>query len=254
MKIAIDFGHGTGEDRGAVGYLNEEKVIREYGPLVIDQLVKQGHTVINVTPTQPNLTLSQSLAYRVNMANKNNVDLFVSLHVNAFQKDKAKGCEVEYLSAAGKVYADKISSEISKLGYVNRGSVKRDNLYVLKYTNMPAILVEPFFCDNKEDCDRYTAEAIANAIVKGITGQVASENKEVSIPKEVVTPKIDYSIPSASGIYAIPGNLGYFQVDKEKGKISIHLDKYNYITIQDSEEEGNKIILTTRTKGSKVLL
>lgn len=249
MKIAIDFGHGTGEDRGSVGYLNEENVIREYGPLVINELVRLGHTVINVTPMQPNLTLGQSLAYRVNIANKNGVDIFVSLHVNAFKKDIAKGCEVEYISLAGKVYAERISSEISKLGYVNRGAVKRENLYVLKYTSMPAILVEPFFCDNKEDCNKYNAAKIASAIVAGITGQVAPVEK-----KEDVSPAIDHSIPTTPGIYALPGGIGYFEVNKEKGRVNFHLDKYNYITIQDNEEEGNRIILTTRTKGSKILL
>jgi N-acetylmuramoyl-L-alanine amidase len=66
MRIACDWGHGTGQDRGAEGYLNEEKVIREYGPLVIEGLQNLGHTVINVTPTQAGLTLNQSLAYRVN--------------------------------------------------------------------------------------------------------------------------------------------------------------------------------------------
>ena len=89
MKIAVDFGHGTGQDRGASGYLNEEKVIREYGPLVIVGLQKLGHTVINVTPTMAGLTLDQSLAYRVNAANAAKVDLFLSLHVNDFATDKA---------------------------------------------------------------------------------------------------------------------------------------------------------------------
>ncbi|MEW9093817.1 MAG: N-acetylmuramoyl-L-alanine amidase [Clostridiaceae bacterium] len=249
MKIAVDFGHGTGEDRGSIGYFNEEKIIREYGSLVVEGLKKLGHTIINVTPTQSNLTLAQSLAYRVNMANSNKVDLFVSLHVNAFEKDRAKGCEVEYISPTAKGLAEKICSEISNLGYVNRGPVKRENLYVLKYTSMPAILIEPFFCDNKEDCDKYNAVSIANAIIKGITGRCAFVEKNGSS-----IPNIDYSIPSIPGVYSLPGRVGYIQVIKEKGRVEIHLDKYNYITIQDSEIEGNRIILTTRTKGSKILL
>ncbi|MBU5482864.1 N-acetylmuramoyl-L-alanine amidase [Clostridium sp. MSJ-11] len=249
MKIAIDLGHGTGDDRGSIGYLNEEKIIREYGPLVIEGLKKLGHTIINVTPTKSNLTLAQSLAYRVNMANSNKVDLLVSLHVNAFEKDRAKGCEVEYISPTGKGLAEKICSEISKLGYVNRGPVKRENLYILKHTSMPSILVEPFFCDNKEDCDKYNPLSIANSIIKGLTGQYAFVEKN-----EPTVPNIDYSIPSMPGVYSLPGGIGYIQVIKEKGRIDIHLDKYNYITIQDSEIEGNRIILTTRTKGSKILL
>jgi len=185
MRIGVDFGHGTGQDRGANGYLNEENIIREYGPLVIAGLQKLGHTVYNVTPTQPGLTLDQSLAYRVNYANSLKVDLFVSCHVNAFQTDVAQGCEVEYLSNAGKTYADKICTEIAKLGFVNRGSKPRPNLYVLKYTSAVAVLIEPFFCDTKSDCNKYNATTLANAIIRGITGQ----DVPVTIP--VVTPVIN---------------------------------------------------------------
>ena len=191
MRIACDFGHGTGQDRGTEGYLNEEKVIREYGPLVIGGLQKLGHTVYNVTPTMAGLTLDQSLGYRVNAANAANVDLFISLHVNAFATDKAQGCEVEYISTKGKVYADRICTEIAKLGFTNRGSVSRPNLYVLKYTNAVAVLVEPFFCDTKSDCNKYNNAKLANAIVRGVTG---NDIPIPVIPKPIETPVKTYRI------------------------------------------------------------
>lgn len=171
MRISVDYGHGTGEDRGASGYLNEEQVIREYGPLVIEGLKKLGHTVLNCTPTQAGLTLAQSLGYRVNASNAFKADLHLCLHVDAFETDKAQGCEVEYISATAKVYADRVSAQIAGLGFVNRGSKSRPNLYVLKYTKAVAILVEPFFCDDKLDCNKYNAAKLANAIVKGVTGK-----------------------------------------------------------------------------------
>jgi len=193
MRISVDFGHGTGEDRGAEGYLNEEKVIREYGPLVIEGLKKLGHTVLNCTPTQAGLTLAQSLAYRVNASNAFKADLHLCLHVNAFETDKAEGCEVEYISSKAKVYADNICIQLASLGFVNRKSVSRPNLYVLKYTNAVAILVEPFFCDTKTDCNRYNAAKLANAIVKGVTGKdipgTTIAKPEVAISKVVVSNK-----------------------------------------------------------------
>jgi len=188
MRIGIDEGHGTGQDRGASGYLNEEKVIREYAPLMIAGLQKLGHTVFNITPTQAGLTLGQSLAYRVNKANSLNLDLFICCHVNAFETDKAQGCEVEYISAKAKVYADRVSAQIATLGFTNRGSKSRPNLYVLKYTKAVAILVEPFFCDTKSDCNKYNAQKLANAIVKGITGK---DIPGTTVVKSVtVTPKV----------------------------------------------------------------
>lgn len=250
MKIAVDFGHGTGQDRGARGYLNEENVIREYGPLVIAGLQKLGHTVINVTPTQQNLTLEQSLAYRVNMANNAKVDLFLCLHVNAFNKDVAQGCEVEYTSNAGKAYADKICSEISsQLGYVNRGSQNRPNLYVLKYTNAVAILVEPFFCDTKSECDKYDAKKLANAIIKGITGQDVYVDQPGSTPQAKT---YDESIPSGDNITPFNGGIGYVETLKDQGRLIIHLDRYTYINMQNTDSESH-IDLVTRQENKRLI-
>lgn len=227
MIITVDFGHCTsGEDRGANGYLNEEIIDREYGNLVIAGLQKLGNTVYNVTPTQVNLTLNQSLAYRVSMANYYKSDLHLCLHVNAYETDQAEGCEVEYISDAGRVYADKISAEISKaLEVINRGAKLDKNLYVLKYTNMTSVLVEPFFCDVKSDCDKYNAEKLADAIIKGITGQTVY-NK----PQSVVVTKYDESAPTGNNIFNIPGTTAYIE-QPEDGRLIIHKDRGNYIAI-----------------------
>ncbi|MFD3158686.1 N-acetylmuramoyl-L-alanine amidase (plasmid) [Haloimpatiens sp. FM7330] len=180
MKIAVDFGHGVEKDRGASGHLNEEKVIREYGPLVIEKLRTLGHTVYNVTPKTAS-TLSESLSKRCEKANSLNVDLFISCHVNAFNEN-SHGCEVLYVSQKGKIYAQKIVDKISELGFTNRGAKRRMDLYVLKHTLAPAVLIEPFFCTCKSDCDLYNAEKLANAIVKGIIGEKLS------------TPKANYKV------------------------------------------------------------
>jgi len=205
MRISVDYGHGTGQDRGADGYLNEEKVIREYGPKVIAGLQALGHTLCNCTPIQAGLSLSQSLAYRVNKSNAFKADLHLCLHVNAFQTDKAQGCEVEYISSKAKTYADKVCTQIADLGFVKRGSVLRPNLYVLKYTNATAILIEPFFCDTKSDCNKYNAQKLANAIVKGITGKDIPGT--IIVSKPIVTTKPVTVAPSGKTYRVITGSF-----------------------------------------------
>lgn len=253
MKIAVDFGHGTGEDRGASGYLNEEAVVRSYGPLVIAGLQKLGHTVYNVTPTQQGLTLGQSLAARVNAANNNGVDLVISCHVNSFKTDQANGCEVEYKSSAGKVYADKIESELIKLGFNmhGSGSVQRNNLYVLNHTNAVAILVEPFFCDNKSDCALYNSRKIANAIIKGITGKDIYIDTPVPRPSPVAK-AFDESIPSGLNITPLNGGIGYVETKKDNGRVIIHLDRYTYISMQN-DGQNSHIDLYTRQESKRLL-
>lgn len=51
LKIAIDFGHGVGQDRGAVGFIAEEDIINSVGTLVLAKLVTLGHTIIEVRPS-----------------------------------------------------------------------------------------------------------------------------------------------------------------------------------------------------------
>lgn len=254
LKIAVDFGHCTsGQDRGANGYLNEETVDREYGAAVIKGLQKLGHTVINVTPVQQNLTLAQSLTYRVNAANAAKADLFLCLHVNAFQTDKAQGCEVEYISASGKAYADRICTEISgQLGYINRGSQKRPNLYVLKYTNMIAVLVEPFFCSTKSDCSKYNAEKLAKAIIKGVTGKDVSFDTPAPIAQKPKPKVFDISMPEGENITVFKGGIGYVETIKDEGRVIVHLDRYTYISMKNEGQESHIDICTRQ--GNKRLM
>ena len=172
MKIGIDMGHTlTGYDTGAQGCgFREEDKTREIGKVLIGLLLQGGHTVIDCTVDSAN-SLNDSLAVRVNKANTNNVDLFISLHLNAFNKE-ARGVETHVYnncSQASIEYALKVQKEMCKIGYVDRG-VKKGNLYVVKNTNAPAILVECGFIDNIGDMALYNAEAIAKAIFTGITG------------------------------------------------------------------------------------
>jgi N-acetylmuramoyl-L-alanine amidase len=232
MVITYDFGHGTGQDRGASGYRNEEHDCREYGELAIKKLQSLGHTCYNCTPpASPALTLGQSLAYRVNKANYYGSQLHLCFHVNAFQIDKATGCEVEYASAAGQTYASRVSAEISTaLELTNRGAKSQPGLYVLRHTNMAAILVEPFFCDNRNDCNKYDPEKLATAIVKGITGQTVSSGAQATVAQVQMAPKYDTSIPTGPNIFPI---LGKFYIEaRTDGDMSIHLDRGNYLTIR----------------------
>lgn len=232
MVITYDFGHGTGEDRGAEGYRNEEYDCRQYGALVIKKLQSLGHSCYDCTPpANPGLSLGQSLAYRVNKANSIGSQLHLCFHVNAYETDKAEGCEVEYISDTGKSYVDRVCVEMSNaLGFRNRGSQLRTGLYVLKYTNMPAILIEPFFCDTKSDCDKYDPEKLATAIVRGITGQTVSSQPVVDVSKPVVQASQKYVETIPEGVFQVPGTKAYIE-QRTDGGIGIHLDRGNYITI-----------------------
>lgn len=92
---------------------------------------------------------------------------------------------------------------------------------------------------------------MANAIVKGITGQVLQN----TVPVQPTCLTIDHSITDNSYItWKSPNELGYIETVPKKGRINIHLDKYNYLVIQDDATEGNNLYVVTRTKGTKNLI
>jgi N-acetylmuramoyl-L-alanine amidase len=192
MKFGIDIGHNCPPDSGADGIKSENKLTMEVGNKVIAKLESLGHTVISCKPNSAS-TVNQSLGSRCEKANNSGVDFFVSIHFNAFN-GQANGTEVFAISDAGRKVAQKVLDEIVKLGFFNRGVKSGSHLYVLRRTNMPGILVEGCFIDSAKDMQLYDGEAMANAIVAGLTGKVA--NTPVT-PTPNPTPSIPIPVPNA---------------------------------------------------------
>ncbi|MEM1425175.1 MAG: N-acetylmuramoyl-L-alanine amidase [Cyanobacteria bacterium P01_H01_bin.130] len=169
MKYGIDIGHNAPPDTGASGILQEDNLTRDVGLRVISKLRALGHSVVNCTPQRAS-SVTNSLWQRTNRANVNRVDVYVSIHFNAFNRS-ANGTEVFAISNTGRRLAGDVVDEIASLGFFNRGVKNGAHMYVLRHTIAPAILVECCFCDSRVDMDRYEPEKMATAIVTGLTGQ-----------------------------------------------------------------------------------
>ena len=173
MKIAIDLGHGVGQDRGASSkYIDEETIIDNVGGLVINKLKALGHTVIEVRPSSAT-SVSNSLVQRVQKANSNNVDLYVSIHANA---GGGKGTEVYTYQGKEVKEARNVLNNLCSLGFANRG-IKGSNLYVTHYSNLTSMLIEVCFIDTQSDVELYQSignDKIANAIVEGLVGETST--------------------------------------------------------------------------------
>lgn len=201
MKYGIDIGHNCPPvDTGAVGIRKEDELNKEVGALVIEKLKVLKHEVVYCTPSYAS-SLSNSLYRRINKANEEKVDFYVSIHFNA---GGGRGTEVFAISKASREIAKRVVDEIATLGYVNRGVKDGSWLYVLKNTKMPAILIEGGFVDSKEDMEKYDVEKMANAIVKGLIGSSVNEkeikdekvieNEEVKSPSSLVLLKIQKAL------------------------------------------------------------
>lgn len=182
MKINVHAGHNPDGKKacGAIGLIKESTEARAVKDEVIQLLEHLGHTVYDCT-CDDGANASDVLTKIVKKCNAHIVDLDISIHFNAGAGDrngngKITGTEVLVYSIGGGAYdyAEKIASAIAELGFRNRGVKVRSDLYVLRKTKAPALLIECCFVDDKDDVKLYNAKKMAQAIVKGITGKKIS--------------------------------------------------------------------------------
>lgn len=166
MRINVHGGHSL-KCRGASGYLDEVNEDRKVKNRVIELLRANGHTVYDCTDDN-STSQNANLRAIVNKCNSHSVDLDVSIHLNA---GGGTGTEAYVYSNKSKAKdeATRIAEKVSNtLGIRNRGVKTKTNLYVLRKTSSPALLVECCFVDNAKDKAHWNAENCAKAIVEGI--------------------------------------------------------------------------------------
>ena len=174
MIIGVDMGHTlSGAGTGARGYVEETVKNREVGNRLMAMLKEKGHTVINCTVDKS----SNDLYDRVRKANAQKLDLFISLHLNAFKPTTSEmGVETHIYNGnysgkeANRKYAQAIQTAlVQDVKWIDR-KVKESNFYVVRETVAPAVLVELGFCDSQGDMNKWNTEKIAAALFRGITG------------------------------------------------------------------------------------
>ena len=152
VKIFLDPGHG-GHDSGGQGFgLNEKNIVLDIALKTAEILTKQyiGVEIMLSRTTDKFIELTE----RANMANKWNADYFVSLHTNAFD-GKTGGFESFIhngnVSKETRNRQSEIHNYLAKNLPVNDRGKKTANFNVLRNSNMPSILLEYMFIDNKNE-------------------------------------------------------------------------------------------------------
>ncbi|UYL93790.1 N-acetylmuramoyl-L-alanine amidase [Geobacillus phage vB_GthS_NIIg9.7] len=187
VRIVLDAGHG-GKDGGAVGNGLKEKdltlkIVKHIGRLLSEY---EGVEVHYTRTDDRFLELSERAA----IANKLKADYFISVHINAgggtgFESYIYNGS----VSAKTIAYQNVVHGEIMKaIGNVKDRGKKRANYAVLRSTNMPAILTENLFIDNKTDAAKLKSEQfllqVAYGHVQGIVKAFGLKKKAQPQPQQ----------------------------------------------------------------------
>ncbi|MGD9676781.1 MAG: N-acetylmuramoyl-L-alanine amidase [Vulcanibacillus sp.] len=178
MKIFVRYGHSEEFPGASSQYGDEVEIIREYAPYLAQKLYYAGHTVYTFDPDTYFIdydSADKELMAGVNLANSYGVDLFVSCHVNSISNPYESYTTVLTRSNdnLAMTIGNSIKSTVSNLlGISNSGLQHPTDKGELNYTNMPALIIEPFFVSNQSDCNAYNSvggqalgEAIADAIL-----------------------------------------------------------------------------------------
>lgn len=168
-KISFSAGHSTAV-RGATGYGQNENALAWALIQKIKYLcAKNG---IDCRIFNSNATTQDAyLKEQVQFANTVNSDLAVQIHFNA---GGGTGTECYYMegNTTTKALASALSANVAQaLRLPDRGEKTKD-LYFIKNTSDPALLLEVCFIDNAKDVEAFLSkiDAVAKAIFTTLTG------------------------------------------------------------------------------------
>ena len=170
VTVVLDPGHG-GNDPGAIGIdsLHEADIVLPIAQQVAAALEQQGVQALLTRNDDREVELEP----RVQLAERANATLFVSIHANSISLDRpdVNGFETYYYSSGQALAQTIYNTTLQTLGIPGRG-MHQARFYVLRRTTMPSTLIEIGFVTGSEDQPRLAnpefRSQLAAAIAQGI--------------------------------------------------------------------------------------
>jgi N-acetylmuramoyl-L-alanine amidase len=194
-KICISSGHST-KCQGAVGVLNEVQEATKVTDQLAKDLKSRGVEVWTFHDTVSDDS-SENLNRIVDWHNSKTRQLDISVHFNASDSHTGHGTEVCWYTQ--EKLAGELSAAIAHAGHLtDRGAKYRDNLFVLKNTSAPCVLLEICFCDHADDCAKYRQNFLA----------ICTAMAEILTDGEVIEPVPPE--PEGEYLFETTGKCSYF--------------------------------------------
>nr|OOB76837.1 MAG: hypothetical protein BEN19_00425 [Epulopiscium sp. Nuni2H_MBin003] len=179
--IVIDPGHG-GYDPGKVGSngVYEKNINLDISLKLRDYLEDNGYKIILTRDTDCDLDnipdkfhKNNDMRARKDIINSSKAQVLVSIHQNAFSQESVRGAQVFYYSdtGSGKTLANFVQTSIrEKVDPNNTRPIKNSpDYFLLKTSDMPAIIIECGFLTNKEE-ERMLLNAEYQSLIAGAIG------------------------------------------------------------------------------------
>lgn len=175
-KITLDAGHG-GSDPGAIGANGtREKDVTLKITKKVEELLKKKGAKVSMTRTSdkdvygPNASDSQELQARVDVAEKNDADAFVSIHINSSTNKNVGGFSAYYYPKTSNDarLAQSVQDKLVKNFGLDDLGIRQANFYVNKRCSMPSTLLELAFISNPKEEKLMGSNWYINKLAKSI--------------------------------------------------------------------------------------
>lgn len=187
-------------------YMHENEFNRAVVKYLDAELKRNGFSTLLVAPTDADTPLKT----RTDLANSKKADIYVSVHANANTAKWGDWGGMETFVCKGSKNSERLGAAIHK--NLKQGSKQRDrgikegnHLWVIKKTDMPAVLVEAGFMDNLEEAklllsDAYRKEC-AVEIAKGICEYFGVTYKAYKPAADTAPTGILYTVKSGDTLW-----------------------------------------------------
>lgn len=154
--VVIDPGHGGMDTGCSYGDIYESDINLDISLILEDIFISNGYNVILTRKNKDSLCedrfiKKEDMNKRLEIINKSNALLCVSIHLNMFSDSKYRGAQVFYSNTItdNKILANYVQNSMRLvLGNTNRVEIKRDNIYILNRAIIPCVIVECGFLSN----------------------------------------------------------------------------------------------------------
>jgi N-acetylmuramoyl-L-alanine amidase len=206
-RVVVDAGHG-GKDQGASrsGVLEKDLNLSQALKLR-DALEARGMTVLMTRSEDSFVPLPDISGF----SNRNNPDLFISVHHNTSSNPSIYGLETYYYQPQSIALANRIHKHMVRLIGCNDRGVRKARFYVVNHTTAPSVLIEIGYLSNPTELanvqsdsrQKTAAEAIANGVVEYLNSRLSASAASLSSSTAAGQPLVS---PSANAP-AVPAPL-----------------------------------------------
>jgi N-acetylmuramoyl-L-alanine amidase len=177
ITVVIDAGHG-GYDRGGIPgqRVSEKDMTLDVAQRLRSVLAASGYRVVMTRDSDVFVPLGTRCA----IANSYRNAIFVSVHFNSATRRGASGIETYFYSRDSLSLASAIHHYVAGGAPSENRGVRRRGYYVLRRTNMPAVLVECGFLTNPTEAAYAQNASYRQKLAEGIAAGVRGRNSVAS--------------------------------------------------------------------------